>query len=336
MFHQKGKDSWCWLVLVVVVAVLSCTRSHGFSRQPAPSPRVQRALPTTRLFGLAEWREQLSSASDDCSSAQPTKEHHHHHLPVQPVEGTILLLPFRVEEALVPGQSITITLKHGRFFDLFEDALDEHCGMLGMILQDDDGVTPTMVLCEIQDFRVDAGFRGKITIHVTLQAVGRASLLELTAWKPIMTGLCRELIDDDTTVTSTTMEDSDNVRIKDLLDNIQSTLEVLGKQPHFQQAYGQALNMSETHPKEAETDSALVRDWTATSWAALAVTDSKCKAALLQQALGSTSVVERLQVGLKVLLEERFQRAEEGISAATPSSSYFSDAENSDNSAAFE
>ena len=362
MCQQKSLLAWCWSALL-----LCCTRCQGFClhqpdlasylflRQrsivhPLRSARAAASCTTTtttttRLFGLAEWRAHHKgngANNDRTNKINPNRD--------------ILLLPFRVEEALVPGQAVTITLKHGRFMDLFQDAMDEHDYILGMVLLDDDGIgtcPTTIVLCEIQDFQVDAGFRGKITIQVTLQAVGRASLLELTAWKPIMTGVCQELADADNNVymngsndEAAAVSNDQNDSTLDLLMNIQSTLEVLGKQPQFQQAYNQAFRLVDSDAGDKTTSNTkspieltdakpwepidIVRDsrgLSASSWAVWAMADIQyeSKSVLLPEALSSTSALERLQLGLKVLLEERFhcaadQHAALSEQAVTPTS----------------
>jgi hypothetical protein len=54
------------------------------------------------------------------------------------------------KEALVPGQSRTILLKEGRFFDLIDDAIDSHISIVGMVLMGDDGIIMAgMPLCQI-------------------------------------------------------------------------------------------------------------------------------------------------------------------------------------------
>ena len=363
MCKQTSLLSWCGLALL-----LCCTRCQGFSLQHpdgvsfiflsqralAYLPRPARAAASctstssTRLFGLVEWRaHQQGNGSDDNNISNDCTSNYS----PSNTKRDILLLPFRVEEALVPGQSVTITLKHGRFMDLFQDAMDGHDCILGMVLLDDDGIgtcPTTIVLCEIQDFQVDAGFRGKITIEVTLQAVGRASLLELTAWKPIMMGVCQELVDIDNHVyisgkngKVTSVSNDKKEAIIDLLMNIQSTLEVLGKQHQFQQAYTQAFcigidaeDKSASDPKipnESRTaklwePSDIARDpisLAASSWAVWAAADVQyeSKSVLLPETLSNTSALERLKLGLKVLLEERFQRADQqaGLSEETVS-----------------
>lgn len=114
------------------------------------------------------------------------------------------MLPFRAEQALVLGKSLSCTLKDGRFFDLFQDCIDEHSSVLGMALLGEDGILDHVILCEISDYSIDAGFRGRLTIHVTLTAVGRAALVQLTQMQPIMIALCREIRTGTTIAAATT------------------------------------------------------------------------------------------------------------------------------------
>jgi hypothetical protein len=74
----------------------------------------------------------------------------------------------------VLGQSVSIALNHGRYFDLVQDAVDDHASVLGMALMGEDGLLPTVVLCQMEDddYHVDAGVRGRITVSVTLTGVG--------------------------------------------------------------------------------------------------------------------------------------------------------------------
>ena len=111
---------------------------------------------TTRLEGLKEWLDEEDEAQTNNNGS--TRE--------------ILLLPFAASEALVPGQSRSLTLKEGRFYDLFQDCIDEHDSMVGMALMGDDGLLSEMPLCVIQDFSVEAGYRGKVTIEVCYRYAG--------------------------------------------------------------------------------------------------------------------------------------------------------------------
>jgi len=203
------------------------------------------------------------------------------------------MLPFRATEALVPGQSVSIVLKEGRFYDLFQDCMDCHSSVLGMALMGEDSILDTLVLCEIADFSVDAGFRGKVTVAVTLRAVGRATVREITQMKPIMMGVCRELrdssVDDDAT---------------SFVDDIRSTVAVLGRQTEWDQACRMARDWCTTttsadvSPKDEQ-----LGDVAAASWAALAVARDKTKIA---DAIALTNTTKRLQLALKVLLDETF------------------------------
>jgi hypothetical protein len=137
------------------------------------------------------------------------------------------MLPFRADEALVQGQSLSCTLKDGRFFDLFQDVIDEHCSVIGVALMGDDAILKPVVLCEIQEYSVDAGFRGRITVYVTLKAVGRAIMIELTQVQPVMTALCREVADDEIVVPSVA---------ESLVGDIQSIVKTLGSEPVYNEA----------------------------------------------------------------------------------------------------
>jgi hypothetical protein len=97
----------------------------------------------------------------------------------------IYLLAFPSSEALVPGQSIIILLKEGCLFDLIDDATDNHNSIVGMVLMGDDRIIMAgMPLCQIVNVEIFSGFRGKVTIEITLESVGRAELVELTQMKP--------------------------------------------------------------------------------------------------------------------------------------------------------
>lgn len=230
----------------------------------------------SRLWAITEWRKQ---------DGDQLRE--------------VLMLPFRADKALVPGQSLSCTLNDGRFFDLFQDCVDEHCSVLGMALMGDDGILKTVVLCEINEYSVDAGFRGRITVRVTLKAVGRATLVEFVQTKPIMTAVCRELVDHDDDAATFI----DPTSTAELLIDIQSVVHTLGKEKQFNEAYNLALG-----PKFVTSE---LCDWTAASWAAFAVVADKSS---VPKALSVTNLVDRLQLGLKVLLEQFVRQSSSTVS----------------------
>ena len=229
------------------------------------------------MMGLPQWREQFENAGVE--------------------DREILMLPFRANEGLVPGQMISIVLKEGRFFDLLQDCMDQHCSILGMALMGDDNVLDTAVLCEIIDYNVDAGFRGKVTIQVTMRAVGRATVKEITQMKPVFVAMGHELVDDDHSSSSSSPSSSEG-----LLQDIRSAVQALGRQAEFEEAC-QSVRDAATGLVDDDDGACDDDELDVTSWAVFAISLDKSQVA---EALASTNAVERLRLGLKVLLGETF------------------------------
>jgi len=227
---------------------------------------------SSRLYGITEWRDAVDEIDRDRK---------------------IFMLPFRATEALVLGQAVSICLKEGRFFDLFQDCVDFHDRVLGMVLMGDDAFLDTLVLCEIEDYSVDAGFRGKVTVEVTLRAVGRATMKEIQQMKPVMMGICRELKDDEVTKPYTTASS--------LVDDIRSTVEALGRRNEWDQACHLVENAATSTTEINYNDD--VKQIITASWAVFAIANSKTR---VPDAVSLTNSVERLQLGLKVLLDDQF------------------------------
>ena len=252
-----------------------------FSNPSRPS-RPSRHVDRTSLFGLAEWRDNLKDEQE--SRGKP-----------------LLLLPFAADKALVQGQSKDIRLKEGRFYDLFQDSIDDYESIVGMVLMGDDGLLQDMPLCEIHDFDVEAGFRGKVTVSVTLRAVGRAKIEQFTQMKPIMMGRCTELVDGENVNVSLANE---------LAKGIESTIKNTNLQKSYDDAFRLALETDvQGHDKTTgntmpEGRQRSISELTATSWAVLAcITDKSC----LYKAIATTDLTERLELGLKALLDAKFQ-----------------------------
>lgn len=266
------------LLILLVTNVSWAFQSHSCRRQLSAQ--------ASRLFGMSEWREKVASTN------------------TQEVGTPILLLPFSAKEALVPGQSTSIILKEGRFYDLFQDCIDDYESIVGMVLMGDDGLLREMPLCEIHDFDVQAGFRGKVTVSVTLLAVARAQIVEVTAMKPIMTGVCTELSDKDVC----------NVALaNEFVDDIESIIKdmnriVGGVSP--KQRYEDALELAFTSGDRETTDGSFIADertiseLTAASWAVFTLLSDK---SFLYKAIATTSVTDRLKIGLKALLDAKYE-----------------------------
>ena len=257
----------------------------------------------TRLFGLSEWRQKF--AADDSATPQP-----------QP----LLLLPFATSDILPIGQSTTIVLKEGRYYDLFQDCIDEYESIMGMAIMGDDGLCDTLMLCNISDFDVDAGYRGKVTVSVTLRAVGRAALVELVQMKPIMMGMCLQVVDElqsaiaGVGVGGSTHTDDDEwtVLAQELLGDIESTLQTLGLEPRYKDALDlaqRALDEDGTIMDNGmiETDYPARLQLAAASWAVFGAcmpsSSSDMISSCLQEAMATTSPLVRLKLGRKALLE---------------------------------
>ncbi len=172
---------------------------------------------TTRLNGIHEWRDQAleskyntldsydekrsSSAGNNASSSSPTT--------APPPAAILPVLPFPFSDVLLPGQRTQLNLYERRFHDLFQDAMDNHCGMVGMGLLAGNGMITTLPLCEVESFTrfgadenwIDKGNgMGNGSIFVTIRAVGRAKIVEsdgLLEEGPYMKARVVELVDED-------------------------------------------------------------------------------------------------------------------------------------------
>jgi hypothetical protein len=170
---------------------------------PAPS-----VVSTTRLHGMNEWRDQALESkytldnSYERSSTSPSSS------PVSPPSATIPILPFPFSDVLLQGQRTQLNLYERRFHMLFEDAMDNHCGMVAMGLIAGNGMITTLPLCEVESFTrfgaddtwVDTGNgMGNGSIFVTIRAVGRAKIAEsdLLQEGPYMKARVVELMDED-------------------------------------------------------------------------------------------------------------------------------------------
>ena len=180
---------------------------------------------TTRLNGIHEWRDQAlesryntldsidekrsssssagNNASSSSSSSSPTTT-------TPPPPAAILpVLPFPFSDVLLPGQRTQLNLYERRFHDLFQDAMDNHCGMMGMGLLAGNGMITTLPLCEVESFTRfgadenwtdDGNGMGNGSIFVTIRAVGRAKIVEsdgLLEEGPYMKARVVELVDED-------------------------------------------------------------------------------------------------------------------------------------------
>lgn len=129
------------------------------------------------------------------------------------IPATIPILPFPFSDVLLQGQRKQLNLYEKRFHDLFDDAMENHCGMVGMGLLTGNGMITTVPLCEVESYTkfgadadwVDRGDgMGNGSIIVTIRAVGRAKIVAesdgLLQEEPYMQARVMELLDDDASV----------------------------------------------------------------------------------------------------------------------------------------
>lgn len=270
---MAGNRTWS---CACIVFLMFATFGWGFIPVGCIRRRLQRSGPS--LNGIAEWRNFILS--------QPNG---------------IYLLPFSPTEALVPGQSRTILLKEGRFFDLVDDVIEKHNSIVGMVLMGDDGIIMHgMPLCEIVNVEVFAGFRGKVTIEITLESVGRAKLVELTQMKPSMMGRCMELVDDRLDGKRQDLKAS-----RDIVRQLEETLKAMPSGCYYSDysnARVSALRVLTDEANDKETN-----DLTAISWALIACLPTEIGSEVALKAIATVDLLHRLHLGAKAILEEQIR-----------------------------
>jgi hypothetical protein len=183
------------------------------------------------------------------------------------VQQLLLLLPLAPSEVVFPGQrSGTILLKEGRWFDLLEEAMEDHCGVIGTILMGPDGLLPILPLCEITHYEVSAGYRGKVTATIQLQGVGRAKLLQIEQMKPFMKGRLQEIFDEEEDEPASSSSSSD-----DSLQQLESLLKDCGRHEDYKAAYQSVIQSFSGKKQERASSSSSSSSTTsmeAASWAA--------------------------------------------------------------------
>lgn len=175
--------------------------------------RPTRRSCSSRLHGIQEWREQALESKytldSFVQSNAPSRQ-----LAGAPAE--LPILPFPFGDILLQGQRKQLNLYEQRFHELFQDALDNHCGMVGMGLLAGNGMITTLPLCEVESFtRFGAdetwaeggnqmGAMGNGCIIVTIRAVGRVKIVEsdLLQEEPYMKAHVAEILDEDANMSS--------------------------------------------------------------------------------------------------------------------------------------
>lgn len=161
--------------------------SSAFRRQRRISDAT---TTTTSLRDINEWRDipytypgATDTNPDDtmdlsASDSAPPRE--------------ICVLPFPYSDVLLQGETKELRLYEERFTELFNDALDNHGGVVAMGLIANSGIIQTVPICEIEAFN---RMGDELGIFLTIRAVGRAKLVELTQQEPYIKAAAVEVMD---------------------------------------------------------------------------------------------------------------------------------------------
>jgi len=172
----------------------------------------KKIVSNTRLHGIQEWRDEALEYKYTLDSYQQQQSNSPSQQPSN-VPAVIPVLPFPFTDILLQGQRTQLNLYEQRFHKLFQDAVDNHHGMVGMGLLAGNGMITTLPLCEVESFTkfgadenwVDTGNgMGNGSIFVTIRAVGRVKIVEddLLQEEPYMKARVVELLDEDANMVS--------------------------------------------------------------------------------------------------------------------------------------
>ena len=156
---------------------------------------------------------------------------------------------------------------------------------------------------------------GKVTAKVTLKCVGRAKLSELKRWKPYMVARCQPISDDDEFTSAQDLKLGTSL-MNDMEKILQSSK---AKQALYQQNFWLALNALDYKPTSLLTrdpsSTNTQKELEAASWAILSTLEDKGK---LYRAFCVTNLLERLQFGLRAIMEDSFTSANMNQTTAMP------------------
>jgi Lon protease-like protein len=115
-------------------------------------------------------------------------------------EQVVCILPFSLDEALLQGETKQLRLYERRFIKLFDDCMKDNgtnggVVAMGLIASKQNGILMHPPLCQVEAYNRSMEGSG-LGIFVTIRAVGRVELKDLTQESPYIKATCVEIFDD--------------------------------------------------------------------------------------------------------------------------------------------
>lgn len=115
-------------------------------------------------------------------------------------EQEVCILPFSLDEALLQGETKQLRLYEKRFIKLFDECMKDNGAnggvvAMGLIASKQNGILMHPPLCQVEAYNRSMEGSG-LGIFVTIRAVGRVELKDLTQESPYIKATCVEIFDD--------------------------------------------------------------------------------------------------------------------------------------------
>ncbi len=342
---RQRKLLWATLLSLLVVAHQSFSSNgdhlritvDAFNCNLLTSSSRHRSI-RTQLYGVQEWRAKYSSNQNNTSSSQTP-----HDQQVDPLP--LLLLPFNPSQILLPGQKSSYKFRHGKYMDLIDESINNYESVIGLSILSDDGLLPITVLCEVieEELEINMGYRGFSSMEVGIRALGRVRRcdvnssnnnssndnassrsattvgeeLRTTALDDIHQGKVVDwsdepLNEDQKVVANEYRENIESIlRLRQAKEAEEGDEQVSNERLRRQQrCYESAYDIITLDERRRNEDDKVDEDFTATSWAAFAAATAidehpGVEGSVNIDALSTTDTVERLRLGLAMLLENQ-------------------------------
>ena len=209
---------------------------------------TRKKICTTSLHGINDWRDQAIESNNkytlDSSYKSQQQQPNTNDNPTTATPSKVPILPFPFSDVLLLGQRTQLNLYEQRFHELFEDAMDNHCGIIGQGLLAGNGMITTLPLCEVESYTrlgaednwIDTGNgMGNGSIFVTIRAVSRAKIVEsdLLQEGPYMIARVVELVDEELSSEDSLIGESSALNVASLVaSNIENLMLSLASMEH--------------------------------------------------------------------------------------------------------